>query len=129
MLKTNSKKARENIRNYIIDNFTAENYTDTPPTEWHEIAKFIYETFRSEKYNCPQDYRYYNGMEHYAFADWCQGLPSVLDTCYFYNRSAVEDLGNILEQTPTERHRYKEDQAERQLTALIYNTIKKEVEK
>ena len=127
MLRTNSKKAKENIRNYIIDNFTAENYTDTPPTEWHEIAKFIYETFRSEKYNCPQDYRYYNGMEHYAFTDWCQGLPSVLDTCYYYNRSAVEDLGNILEQTIIERSRYEEDQAERQLTALIYQTIKKEL--
>lgn len=127
MLKTNSKKAKENIRNYIIDNFTAENYTDTPPTEWHEIAVFIYDTFRSEKYNCPQDYRYYNGMESYAFTDWCQGLPSVLDTCYYYNRSAVEDLGNILEQTIIERNRYGEDQAERQLTALIYQTIKKEL--
>ena len=127
MLRTNSKQAKENIRNYIIDNFTAENYTDTPPTEWHEIAKFIYETFRSEKYNCPQDYRYYNGMEHYAFTDWCQGLPSVLDTCYYYNRSAVEDLGNILEQTIIERSRYEEDQAERQLTALIYQTIKREL--
>ena len=129
MLKTNSKKAKENIRNYIIDNFTAENYTDTPPTEWHEIAKFIYETFRSEKYNCHQDYRYYNGNKWKAFLDWCQGLPSVLDTCYFYNRSAVEDLGNILEQTTTERNRYEESAAENLLTMLIYNEIEKEIQR
>ena len=129
MLRTNSKQARENIRNYIIDNFTAESYTDTPPTEWHEIAKFIYDTFRSEKYNCPQDYRYYNSNEWKAFLDWCQGLPSVLDTCYFYNRSAVEDLGNILEQTIIERSRYEECEAENILTMLIYNEIEKEIQR
>lgn len=129
MLRTNSKKAKENIRNYIIDNFTAENYTDTPPTEWHEIAKFIYDTFRSEKYNCPQDYRYYNNNEWKAFLDWCRGLPSVLDTCYFYNRSAVRDLGDILEQTGLERSRYEEYEAENLLTMLIYNEIEKEIQK
>ena len=128
MLRTNSKKAKENIRNYIIDNFTAENYTDTHPTEWHDIATFIYECFRSEKYNCPQDYRYYNNNEWKAFLDWCSGLPSVLDTCYFYNRSAVEDLGNILEQTAQERSKYEENAAENLLTMLIYNEIQKEVE-
>lgn len=129
MLRTNSKQAKENIRNYIIDNFTAESYTDTPPTEWHEIAKFIYDTFRSEKYNFLQDYRYYNNNEWKAFLDWCQGLPSVLDTCYYYNRSAVEDLGNILEQTEQERSKYEESAAENLLTMLIYNEIEKEIQK
>ena len=129
MLKTNSKKARENIIRYIMDNFTPDNYTDTPPTEWHKIAVFIYNCFRSEKYNCSQDYRYYGGNERKAFLDWAGGLPSVLDTCYFYNRSAVEDLGNVLEQTIIERHRYEESEAENLLTMLIYNEIKKEIEK
>lgn len=129
MLKTNSKKAVENIRNYIIDNFTAENYTDTPPTEWHEIATFIYNTFRSEKWNCKADFQYYRNNEWKAFLDWCSGLPSVLDTCYFYNRSAVEDLGNILEETATERKQYEESMAENLLTMLIYNEIRKEIEK
>lgn len=130
MLKTNSKKARENIKNYIVENFSAENYTDTPPTDWHGIAEFIYNTFRQEKYNCLQDYQYYNRNEHFAFFDWCAGLPSVLDTCYFYNRSAIRDLADILEQTIKDSlKKYTEDQAERQLTALIYYTIKKELEK
>lgn len=129
MLKTNSKKARENTHGYIIENFTPEGYTDTPPTEWHEIAVFIYNTFRSEKYNCNADFRYYGGNEWKAFLDWCSGLPSVLDTCYFYNRSAVEDLGNILEETEQERKQYEESTAENLLTMLIYNEIRKEVEK
>ena len=50
MLRTNSKKAAENIRVYIMDNFTPEGYTDNPPQDWPEIAAFILDTFRSEKY-------------------------------------------------------------------------------
>lgn len=129
MLRTNSKKAKENIRNYIIENFSPECYRETSPTEWHDIATFIYECFRSEKYNCSQDYLYYRGNEWKAFLDWCSGLPSVLDTCYFYNRSAVEDLGNILEQTAQERSKYEETAAENLLTMLIYNEIEKEIQK
>ena len=129
MLKTNSKKARENVINYIIDNFTPENYTDTPPEGWSEIAKFIINTFRSEKYSRPEDYRYYNNNELTAFIDWVQGLPSVLDTCYFYNRSAIDDLGAILEETETEKKKYNETDAEQLLTRLIYKVLIMEVNK
>lgn len=123
MLKTNSKKASENIRAYIIDNFTAEDRTNNPPQEWHGIAAFILDTFRSEKYSTPEDFRYYNLRECAAFADWCAGLPSVLDTCYYYNRSAVDDLGAILEETEEEKARYIEEQAEETLTTLIYKEL------
>lgn len=123
MLKTNSKKARENIQQYIIENFTPENYTDETITGFENIATFILNTFRSEKYNCKEDFKYYNNQEALAFKDWCAGLPSVLDTCYFYNRSAVEDLGNILEETETEKARYTEERAENALTALIYTEL------
>lgn len=123
MLKTNSKKARENIQQYIIENFSPENYTDETITGFENIATFILNTFRSEKYNCKEDFKYYNNQEALAFKDWCAGLPSVLDTCYFYNRSAVEDLGNILEETKTEKARYTEEKAESALTALIYTEL------
>ena len=125
MLRTNSKKAVENIRAYIVDNFTPEGYTDKPPQKFPEIAAFILDTFRSEKYWCPQDVRYYHGSEAAAFADWCAGLPSVLDTLYFYNRSAVDDLGAILEETEQEKTRYTEQQAEQLLTSLIYRELQK----
>lgn len=123
MLKTNSKKARENVKQYIINNFTPENYTDAPPEDWNKIARFILDTFRSEKYSRPEDYRYYNYNEYVAFIDWCAGLPAVIDTCYFYNRSAVRDLGEILEQTETKKSLYSESKAEKMLTYLIYNEL------
>ena len=125
MLRTNSSKARENIKQYIIDNFDATNYTDAPPVEWREIAAFILKTFRSEKYHLKEDFRYYGNCELDAFTDWCAGLPSVLDTCYYYNRSAVADLAAILEETPAEAERFTETQAEELLTALIYRELKR----
>ncbi len=120
MLKTNSKKAKENIKQYIMDHFTPEGYTDAPPQEWPEIAAFVLDTFRSEKYSRPEDYRYYNNNELAAFEDWAAGLPSLLDTCYYYNRSAVDDLGAILEETENEKSRFTEKKAEWALTYLIY---------
>ena len=105
-MKTNNKKARENVRKYIIANFTPEDYTDNPPQEFTE-----------------KDFRYYRNNELAAFADWCAGLCGVLDTCYFYNRSAVDDLGAILEETAEEKARYTEEQAENTLTFLIYREL------
>lgn len=125
MLKTNGKKAIENIKNYIVNNFDFTNYEDgitQEPTTFKTIAKFIYKCFIEEK-------RYNDGYKHYTelqvFFDWCSGLPSVLDTCYFYNRSAIDDLAVILEETETEKQKYNESDAEKLLTNLIYREIKK----
>lgn len=125
MLKTNSKKAKENIQQYIVIHFTPENYTDENITDFKSVASFILNTFRSEKYNCTADYRYYKGDEYLAFADWCAGLPSLLDTCYYYNRSAVDDLAVILEETENEKTKYSEGAAETLLTTLIYRELKR----
>ena len=120
MLRT--KKAIENIRAYIMDNFTPENYTDNPPEDFPGAAAFILDTFRKEKM---PDVRYHDCSEFAAFTDWCSGLPAVLDTCYYYNRSAVDDLGAILEETAEEKARFSEQEAERQLTWLIYRELSK----
>ena len=123
MLKTNSKQAKENIRQYIIDRFTPEGYTNENIEGFENIASFILETFRSEKYSYKKDFKYYNNNEALAFADWCAGLPSLLDTCYYYNRSAVADVAKILEESETEAARYTEEQAEQLLTNLIYREL------
>ena len=120
MLRT--KKAIRNIRAYIMNNFTPENYTEDPPKDFPEVAAFILDTFRKEKMS---DFRYHNCNEFAAFTDWCQGLPAVLDTCYYYDRSAVEDLGAILEETEEEKARFTEEEAERRLTWLIYRELGK----
>ena len=143
MLRTNSKQARENVRNYILENFIPDNYE---PDFWQNIEKyrknsfyeldkfscaahFIYGCFISEKWSMREDHLYYNNSERAAFGDWCAGLPSVLGTCYYYNRSAVDDLGAILEQTENEKNKYSESEAEYLLTTLIYREIKNAVEK
>ena len=112
---------------FVSDNFNFDNYKDGTTQElesFSEIAKFIYKCFIEEK-------RYNDGYKHYTesqvFLDWCSGLPSVLDTCYFYNRSAVDDLAVILEETEEEKEKYSEADAEKLLTNLIYREIKKAI--
>ena len=124
MLKTNSKKFRENLRSYIMRNVDTTNYGTDEPKTFEEAARFILDTFKDEKFSTENERRYYRNNERVAFEDWCAGLPSALDTCYYYNRSAVDDLGNLLEQTESERSRYSEEEAETAITRLIYREIK-----
>ena len=125
MLKTNCKAARENTRRYILEHFDPCGYTDSPPQTWPEIARFIMETFYNEK--CKLDNRFRAGRvgKYDLFFEWCQGLPSVLDTCYYYNRSAIDDLGAILAESDAEKARFTEADAEKRLTHLIYMELQR----
>lgn len=125
MLKTNSKKAKENIQKYILNNFTPEDYTETPPQEFGKVALFILDVFRKEKYNLPEDFRYYKNNEQTAFIDWLAGLPGLFDPGYYYKTSAVDELGELLEESKEEKSRYNEMQAENLLSRLIYRELKK----
>lgn len=120
MLKTNSKQARQNVQAYIMQGFTGENYSIEPPETFKDTAAVIMKIFNSEK---PAEGAYNRMNEQERFTDWAQGLPSILDTCYYYNRSAVDDLGAILEETAEEKARYSEQNAEQLLTALIYREL------
>lgn len=124
MLHTNCKKARENIRAYITDHFDPSGYElEKTPETFPEIAVCILETFADEKRYSTQYYLRYSITDQAAFTDWCQGLPSILDTCYYYNRSAVADLAAVLEETPEEASKYTETQAENLLTRLIFREL------
>lgn len=116
MLKTNSKKARENIRAYVVDHYNPENYDLPACNDFPTIARNILHILREEKRG---------PITPDLFEDWAAGLPSVLDTCYYYNRSAVDDLGMILEETEEEKARFTESQAESLLTSLIYRELMK----
>ena len=125
MLKTNSKQARENIKKYIMDGFTPENYELENPGNFEDTAKIIYHIFKEEKANDPY-YKHY--PEQDVFANWAAGLPSILDTCYYYNRSAIDDIAAILQQTEAEKAKYTDERkAEKFLSALIYREIIKAV--
>lgn len=122
MLKTNSRQAKENIKNYILNHFDFSSYRgcegyEEEPTTYKDICKCIYNTMHIEK-------RYNNSKNDFeTFKDWCQGLPTIIDTDYYYNRSAINDLGDILEQTAEQRNKYTEQQAEETLTRLLYREI------
>ena len=120
MLRTNSKQARQNVQQYIIDHFDGCNYDIETPVTFQETAAIILSIFRNEK---PAIGGYARMTEGERFTDWAEGLPSILDTCYYYNRSAVDDLGAILEKTAEEKAQYSEAQAENLLTSLIYREL------
>lgn len=122
MLRSNSKKACENIRNYIIEHFWAADYTDTPPQEFPEIAAFILDIFRKE---IPDVGNFARMSEQQRFEYWESGLTDVLYCGYYYDQSAVDDLGEILEETDEEKEKYSEDQARVRLTWLIYRELLK----
>ena len=88
----------------------------------------IYAIFKSEKWCHIEDFQYYHNNESKTFSDWCSGLPSILDTCYWYDRSATDDLGSILEETETEKEKYSDSDACEMLTNLLYREIKKNAE-
>lgn len=125
-LRTNSKKARENIRAYIIKHFDPCGYdVNQQPETFGETARIILEIFADETRYATRYYQRYMDSDLNVFKDWCAGLPSIIDTCYYYNRSAVDDLGAILEETEIEKARFTEQQAEDRLTWLIYRELLK----
>lgn len=123
-LRSNSKKAVNNIHAYIISNYDPSNYDLPVETDFPKIAKQILQTWYDEVGN----YKRHNESFQESFISWCAGLPSILDTCYYYNRSAVDDLGSILEETEAEKAKYDEQQAEEMLSKLIYREIAKAVQ-
>lgn len=127
MLKTNSKKARENIRKYILEGFNSE-YANNPEIivsleNFNAVAVEIMNCFSNEVLKHNKQYTSGKISEFQMFEYWCSGLCGIIDTCYYYNRSAVTDLGNILEQTIAERSKYSEMDSEKMLTRLIYREL------
>lgn len=144
MLKSNTKKAIENVRTYVINNFTPDNYS--PDFDYIQKAiadnKKEYVT-KTDIFSCVAhainsifyrealrfDNRYRTGIisRYEMFKEWCSGLPSIIDTGYYYNRSAVEDVAIILQENDAEKNKYTEEQAAELLTRLIYREIYKVV--
>ena len=155
MLRTNTKKAKNNIRNWIIANCTFDDdfpdYFGFPYLGQYEkftelvhnttytnginnvdlfsvYAPAIYETFREEKGRYDKQYQAGKISEESLFVEWLEGLPGVLDTCtYLLRPNAKTIVAEILEETETERDKYTEREAENLLSYLIYREIKSEV--
>lgn len=134
MLKTNSKKAKENLKKYIME-YSEPSFIDAMEyaketsknfnykiDSFSDRCKYLYERFTEEycnQWNLKQ--HRYNYLS--IFEDWTRGLPVGGLFCYWYNREAKDDLQVILEETEQEKSRYTEEQAEKLLTSLLYYTI------
>ena len=139
MLKTNSKEARNRIKNFIVENvypfdydgheelkaiITAEADSDTHSVRAWELTKeAINEVFYDEKLKHDNRYKVGRISKQELFSDWCYGLPSFLDCDFVYRLSAVEVLGDLLEETEAERNRYTEEEAERCLIYLMFREL------
>lgn len=126
MLKTNSKKAKENLYFYIRENcadYLNDNYGIDPAeiAEKKTLYAVIFEIFKQEM----KPTEGYNAKRPTidVFYDWAQGLAMGGLFCYYYNRPAKKDLSEILEETETEAEKFTEEQAERKLTSLIFHEL------
>ena len=131
MLRTNSKKAMGNIRKEIRNSYEAAEeyftYDDGKmKTEFPDICKDILETFKAEKLDGNKIYQSGRISRQEMFADWMAGLPTafpVSDDVFL--RSAVDFLGNILEETEEEKQKYSDEQAEKLACNLLYRELEK----
>lgn len=133
MLRTNSKKAKENIRLWILANYTPEDYTNAFQTEtgeytpenFPEVAASIMDAFRKEKGFDVHRY----GLE-IAFIDWMQGLPSILETLSLLGGWKVaEILGNWLEETAEEKEAYsKKDETGQKAMETALHLVFREIQ-
>lgn len=118
MLRSNSKKATNNIKKYIIDNTDFSGYTlsdcffanledikEGAGLEiFPEIAKGLYDIFYIEYLKNNNSRVRYSIQQ--LFSDWCSGLPTALDTSYYYSCDPIDILANILEMTQEEKENY-----------------------
>lgn len=126
-MRTNSKKAKEKIKKYLFNElfddegydhmeFKKEKYLNEK-----EKALLILEIFYKEmQYTKKEDFNFRN------FENYLRGLPTIIQSAdYYYHNSAVDILGDILEETPETKNKYNELQAEKLLSYLIFKEIEK----
>lgn len=120
MLKTNNKKVIERVKKWILEDLTAEDLEEEKenPTEG-DYFDYIAKTFINAEYKTPWQ-RQENLQK--AFSWWLSGLPFNFAD-YHYNIKAVDLVGDWLEQTPQERNKYTEDQAESLADYLIFKVL------
>lgn len=146
MIRSNSKKAMENIRKYIIDNSDFSGYTlqncffsnledlkEGAGLEiFPEIARGLYDIFYIEYLKDNNRCVRYSIQE--LFSEWCEGLPSVLDTSYYYNSDPIDIIADILEMTKEEKETYSNKHQDdfkncQYLDYLLFREIRKAAKK
>ena len=142
MLKSNSKQAIERIKDYVCnhvnfdyDSVNEKYYYVMDLEKRHENGENIdmFSVYAHALYSIMYEEVIAHSKINRSFKDsfiyWCKGLPSCFDTCYYVNRSACDDLGDILEQTAEQRYKYSESEAEEKLSSLIFRELSKVIRK
>ena len=132
MIKTNSKALNEKIKNLIIDcyNDSSDYYGyegREMATDYTGICKDILTAFENEKVKHDCQYRAGRISKQDLFMDWMQGLPTAFSIAddVFYFGDAVDYIGNLLEQTESEKAKYTTEQAEKLACYLFYRELTK----
>lgn len=135
MLRTNSKEVMKRIKNIILESYElAEEYYAfegrQAKTEYNDICKDIMHFFYIEKRNDDCLYKVGRISEQDLFYDWVSGLPSAFPVSDdIFLRSAVDFLGNLLDETEQEKKKYTDEQAEKQCCNLLYRELNKHARK
>lgn len=119
MLRSNSKAVVAKIHQYIVGEIDPDYFGLSEAPDFPTACKLVLTACENEK----RYSRSRSGFE--TFRDWAQGLPTALNTCYYYNVSAVNLLANWLEESESEKAKYSESQAEEMITWLIYRELAK----
>ena len=120
MLKSNSKKVRQAVREYIAKNTSG---WDADPKDFHEACEFIQKEWNHYKH---PDMRKERKSLQEQFNEFARGLPNnVFD--YIAYGDTTKLVGDMMEQTESERAKYSDSQACDLLTYLIFDEVNKEV--
>lgn len=146
MLRTNSKQARENVLEWLacgaleeakeINRLNRENGFE-PMKEAKDMedlqnigfASFsckmekaaVYFIIRCFKSDLEKSEGFESQFEQFDY--WVRTLPRIVKSEDFLLGDACDFLGRILEGTPQEWQKYRQDQAERVMICLIWRTI------
>lgn len=135
MLKTNSKEARNRIKNFIIENVYPFDYDGFEELEnaliedrhseraWTLTKEAINEVFYDEYLKHDNRYKVGRISKQELFNEWCYGLPTFFECEFLHRLSAVKELGDLLEETEAERERYTEEEAEKCFLYLIFREL------
>ena len=119
MIKTNSKEARQGIREYLLENYCPDGYDEYEETSsLKQIARNVLSCFYDEKVKYDSRKMIFEDL----FLEWLSGLPTILNADY-YLHSAKAVLGDILQESQEERDRFSEQQAEEQLGRMIWSEL------
>ena len=119
MLKTNSKKAKENLFKCMIENVSG---WDSDPKTAQEAAYILASDYINANRNAYTNKIYLEGCSCYQdhFEKWARGLTNNIFDMIFYHGEAKKLLKEILEETDEEAARFTEDQAASKICALLW---------